>query len=59
MVLPELTEDRADPAPRIVTAWRGLVVDADRDVRNWATFGLGWGMDADTPAIRRARRAYL
>ncbi|MES2467560.1 MAG: HEAT repeat domain-containing protein [Verrucomicrobiota bacterium] len=38
-------------------ALAGLIVlagDADRDVRNWAAFGLGTISDMDTPGIREA-----
>lgn len=44
------------------TATRTLVLlsrDEDRDVRNWATFGLGTMSEADSPAIQEALTARL
>jgi HEAT repeat protein len=36
-----------------------LAIDEDRDVRNWAVFGLGSPIDTDTPKIREALRTAL
>ena len=39
---------------RAVAALIELSQDADDDVRNWATFGLGTQIERDTPAVREA-----
>ena len=48
---------RDDPAG--LDALRSLTADADTDVRNWATFGLGSLCRSDTPEIRDALAARL
>lgn len=48
---PALTGDDDDP---VVAALIRLSADDDPDVRNWATFGLGWCSDTDTDDVRRA-----
>jgi HEAT repeat protein len=40
--------------PAAIDALIELSVDSASEVRNWATFGLGSQLDADTPAIRDA-----
>ena len=40
--------------PAAIEALTELSRDEDEEVRNWATFGLGSLIDADTPAIRAA-----
>jgi len=40
--------------PQSVSGLLKLTSDADKDVRNWAVFGLGVQGDADSPAIREA-----
>jgi HEAT repeat protein len=42
-----------------VQAMIQLSSDPDRDVRNWATFGLGSQIETNTPAIRKALLARL
>lgn len=45
---------------RAIAALIKLAADEDRDVRDWAVFGLGSQMEADSPEIREAlRRALL
>lgn len=45
--------------PTAIDALRLLSADADRDVRNWATFGLGTQCESDSPAIRESLVARL
>ena len=54
-----LVTDAADPAPDVVAALVTLTTDADDEVRNWAVFGLGRLLDADTSQIRTALAARL
>jgi len=56
--LPSIIEQRA-PAPEAVEALIELSRDAEAQVRDWATFGLGEFLDADTPEIRAALTARL
>jgi hypothetical protein len=44
---------------RSIKAMIACSSDQDRDVRNWATFGLGSQIDADSPTIREALVARL
>lgn len=39
-----------------VDALVGLCADPDREVRNWATFGLGWQTNADGDLVRQVLR---
>jgi hypothetical protein len=50
--LPAVTIGEPD-GPVLDTLIR-LTRDTDPEVRNWATFGLGFQLEADTPAIRAA-----
>ena len=43
-----------EPDPAGLRALIGLTRDADPEVRNWAAFGLGAILDADSPEIRAA-----
>jgi HEAT repeat protein len=68
--VPPLARLRGHPAPSVrfavavalggfdadtaIEALIDLSADADPDVRDWATFGLGSQTDADTPAVREA-----
>jgi HEAT repeat protein len=45
--------------PRAVAALIQLAVDRDRDVRDWAVFGLGTQIDFDSPELRDALRCAL
>jgi HEAT repeat protein len=45
--------------PEAIDGLIGLSSDTDEDVRDWATFGLGQQISADTPAIRAALHARL
>ncbi|MFB9831603.1 HEAT repeat domain-containing protein [Actinoallomurus acaciae] len=47
------------PEEAVIGALIRLTADEDPQVRNWATFGLGSQVDADTPAVREALRARL
>ena len=55
--LPRVSGD--PPAPEVITALTRLTDDEDGDVRDWATFGLGSQLDADSAAIRAALTARL
>ncbi len=46
-------------SPEVVAPLIGLSADADDDVRNWATFGLGRSLDMDTKELRDALVARL
>ena len=45
--------------PAAIDALRLLTTDADRDVRNWATFGLGSQCESDSSEIRESLVARL
>lgn len=47
------------PAEEAVAALVELTVDADPDVRDWATFELGTVLEVDSPAVREALAARL
>jgi HEAT repeat protein len=49
MALPQYPDDS-----RVIPALIELSCDADEDVRDWATFGLGTQLEADTPEVREA-----
>jgi hypothetical protein len=55
--LPGLTGDNEDPLA--VEALVALTDDDDQQVRDWACFGLGTQMSADTPQVRDALAARL
>lgn len=58
VALPTLT-DPDEPAAEAVRALITLTRDADPQVRDWATFGLGTQLDADGPEVRDALAARL
>jgi HEAT repeat protein len=58
VALPTLT-DPDEPAADAVRALITLTCDADPQVRDWATFGLGTQLAADGPEIRDALAARL
>ena len=49
----------AYPEAEVITALIGLMEDVDLDVRDWATFGIGSMMEADSPEIRQALKERL
>ena len=51
--------DAVDDDPEAVSVHLDLMRDPDNEVRNWAAFGLGTQLSADTPAIRAALRERL
>jgi HEAT repeat protein len=52
-------EEGNDADPEVVAAYLELMGDPDDEVCNWATFGLGTQMSADSPAVRAALRGRL
>jgi HEAT repeat protein len=57
VALPMLAADPADA--EVVSALIRLSTDPDRDVRDWATMGLGSQLEVDTTAVREALVARL
>lgn len=48
-----------DPLSQPVAMLQALMIDGDKDVRDWATFSLGTLSDADSPEVRSALFARL